>query len=237
MKSRSISLYKGRGDSHRPCREARRGVSPFEKPFPPSFGTGRGTKWIGLLTLTSQVKAANFYRMKTNTDGAVFAFRWKYVLLPIVLLLLSLFLVTIFYGRLPFPAAYRFNPDGSPNSWAIPGLFAFWALLPQFVLTLGAIVVTWAVSKLATRFLDPANAIISPKRIMLLTGNMVALPQIILVFAMLDIFIYNSYQTHFGPSVWVFALIVMVIGGIILGSFFLQMVRLVLAANKIHTKP
>ena len=63
-------------------------------------------------------------------------------------------------------------------------------------------------------------------------GNMVALPQIILCFAMLDIFSYNSYQIHLMP-VWIFALIIMVIGGIILGIFLFQAVRRAwVASNK-----
>ncbi len=55
-------------------------------------------------------------------------------------------------------------------------------------------------------------------------GNMVALPQIILCFAMLDIFSYNSYQIHIMP-LWVFALIIMGLGGIILGVFFIRAIQ------------
>ncbi len=55
-------------------------------------------------------------------------------------------------------------------------------------------------------------------------GNMIALPQIILCFAMLDIFSYNSYQVHIMP-LWVFALITMGLGGIILGIFFIRAIR------------
>ena len=54
-------------------------------------------------------------------------------------------------------------------------------------------------------------------------GNMVALPQIILGFAMLDIFLYNAYQIDILP-LWIFALIVLVLGGIILGVFFIILV-------------
>jgi len=55
-------------------------------------------------------------------------------------------------------------------------------------------------------------------------GNMVALPQIILTFAMLDIFLYNAYQVHLIP-LWVFALIVIIAGGVILGTFLIQALR------------
>jgi uncharacterized membrane protein (DUF485 family) len=52
-------------------------------------------------------------------------------------------------------------------------------------------------------------------------GNLMALPQIILLFAMLDIFLYNAYQIKLIPF-WVIALVVMVLGGIILGVYFIR---------------
>ena len=170
--------------------------------------------------------------MKSTTAKSIFAFRWRYVGLPLIFLLISVILVAVFYNRLPFQVAYHFSSDGSPDMWAIPGLFVFWALLPQFLLTLGAAVVTWVISILARRFLDPAAALVKPQRIMLIMGNMVAIPQLIIIFAMLDIFRYNSNYTHFRPSVLVFALIVMVVGGVILSAFFVQTMRQVWVSNK-----
>jgi len=61
------------------------------------------------------------------------------------------------------------------------------------------------------------------RKILSLMGNMVALPQIILGFAMLDIFLYNAYQIDIMP-LWIFAVIVLVLGGIILGVFFIILV-------------
>ena len=172
--------------------------------------------------------------MKSTTAKSIFAFRWRYVGLPLIFLLISVILVAVFYNRLPFQVAYHFSSDGSPDMWAIPGLFVFWALLPQFLLTLGATAVTWVISLMATRYLDPESALVKPQRIMLIMGNMVAIPQLIIIFAMLDIFIYNSNYTHLRPSVLVFALIVMVLGGIILSAFFIQTMRQVwMGKNKL----
>jgi hypothetical protein len=55
-------------------------------------------------------------------------------------------------------------------------------------------------------------------------GNMIAMPQIILFFAMLDILSYNSYQIHLLP-LSVFALIIMGLGSIMLAMFFVQAIR------------
>jgi hypothetical protein len=52
-------------------------------------------------------------------------------------------------------------------------------------------------------------------------GNIVALPQVVTVFVMLDIFSYNVYDLHLMPT-WMFALIVMVVGGVFLAIFFIK---------------
>ncbi len=55
-------------------------------------------------------------------------------------------------------------------------------------------------------------------------GNMVALPQIVLVFAMLDFFLYNAYQIELIP-LWIFTLIVLVIGAAVLLILFIRAFR------------
>ena len=97
-------------------------------------------------------------------------------------------------------------------------------LLPQLFLTLVAGVITWGVTMLGALFKQPESTRIEPERIVLLMGNMIALPQIVLCFAMLDVFSYNSYQIHIMP-LWVFALIIMGLGGIILVIFFIRAMR------------
>jgi len=97
-------------------------------------------------------------------------------------------------------------------------------LTPQFLLTLLAGAIAWGMTKLGGLFRQTGSAGIKVERILLLMGNMVALPQIILCFAMVDIFSYNSYQIHLMP-LWIFALIIVALGGIILGIFFIQAMR------------
>jgi len=55
-------------------------------------------------------------------------------------------------------------------------------------------------------------------------GNMLALPQIVIIFAMVSFFIYNAYQIKL-ISLWIFILIVLVIGGIILALLFMRAVH------------
>ena len=141
------------------------------------------------------------------------SFHWKYVILPVAILLLSIILTAFFYHLLPGDVAYHFK-DGLPDKWMSRGAIIAWMLIPQFLFAMLAVLIVWGTTKLSTRFHQVDNAAV--ERVLPLMGNMVALPQIILSFAMLDIFSYNAYQIHIMP-LWLFALIVMVVGGIILG--------------------
>jgi len=168
------------------------------------------------------------------TEGTTLTFRWRYIILPLIILLLSVVLVLYFYGKLPADVAYRFKPDGSLDESLSRGAIILWALVPQFLLTLLAGAITLGIAKLGVLFRQTAPTGIKLERVMLLMGNMIGLPQVILCFAMLDIFSYNSYQVHLMP-LWLFALIVMGLGAIILGIFFIQAARQVLGASDSDT--
>ncbi len=159
--------------------------------------------------------------VRQTTTGASLAFHWSYIILPVVILFLSIILTACFYHRLPVEVAYHFKTDGSPDRWLSRGAIILWMLLPQLFLTLLAGVITWGITKLGALFRQPERTWIKPEQILSLMGNMIALPQIILCFATLDIFSYNSYQIHIMP-LWVFVLIIMGLGGIILGIFFIR---------------
>ncbi len=162
--------------------------------------------------------------IKQTTTGATLAFHWSYIILPVVILLLSIILTACFYHRLPPEVAYHFRADGSPDRWLSRGAIILWLFLPQLFLTLLAGAITWGITKLGSLFRQPESTWFKPESILVLMGNMIALPQVILCFAMLDIFSYNSCQIHILP-LWVFALIIMGLGGIILGIFFIRAMR------------
>ena len=151
-------------------------------------------------------------------------FRWNYTILPLAILSLAIILTAYFYYQLPAEVAYHFKLDGSPDRWLSRELIAIWLLVPQLLLTLMAGAVIWGITKLGILPTQPESAGIKPEVLLSLMGNMVALPQIILCFAMLDIFSYNAYQMHIMP-LWVFALIIMGLGAIILGIFFILAIR------------
>jgi uncharacterized membrane protein len=158
-------------------------------------------------------------------------FRWSYIILPLVVLLLTVILAAYFYHLLPAQVGYHFKADGSPDKWAGRGMFLLVVLLPQFFLTLLAGGIAFGITKLGVIFQSRQPVSSKIGGLISLMSNMVALPQIFLCFAMLDIFSYNAYQIHLLP-LWVFALIVMLVGSIVLGIFFIRAIQQVRAVSR-----
>ena len=169
---------------------------------------------------------------RETTSRETTPFRWRYIVLPVAILLLAIILTAYFYRLLPGEVAYHFK-DGSPDKWMSRGATIAWMLMPQFFLALLAGAIVWGITKLSAHSQQTVSR--WTEKILSLMGNMMALPQIVLGFAMLDIFSYNSYQIHLMP-LWIFALLVMGAGGIILGIFFILAIRGVLGAAQVSTR-
>lgn len=159
------------------------------------------------------------------------SFRWSHIILPLAILLLSILLSAYFYHLLPAEVAYHFELDGTPDRWLSRGTAVVWVLIPQLFLTLLAGATVWIITKLGIFARQTRGAWIKPEGMLPLMGNMIALPQLIIFFAMLYIFSYNSFQIHLMP-LWVFALIVMALGGIILGIFFIRAIQQAWVASR-----
>ena len=148
-----------------------------------------------------------------------------------IFLLISVAITAWFYHLLPEEVGYRFLSDGSAESYTSRSAIVLWALVPQLVLTLMATGAVQGITRLIVRAGQLEGATINPHTTLLFIGNMVSLPQIILCFAMLDIFSYNAYQVHWLP-LWVLILIVMGGGALILGVYFLRSLLRVWKSNK-----
>jgi uncharacterized membrane protein len=162
--------------------------------------------------------------VKHTTAEAILVFRRRYIILPVVIFLLSIALTAYFYRLLPAEVAYNFDLGGLPDRWTGRVTVIFWMLLPQFILTLMAIAITWGMIRLGIPYQQTSGNRIKPERILSIMGNMVGLPQIILCFALVNIFSYNSYQVHIMP-LWIFALIIMGLGAILLSICFFLAIR------------
>jgi uncharacterized membrane protein len=169
--------------------------------------------------------------MKMATMKNALPFRWRYVLLPMTILVLSFLLCIYFFHLLPDAVAYHFRPDGSPDRWLSRIVIILWAVVPQIVFTLLAWGLARGMIGLTARLPQSGNTGARLEEILMLIGNMVALPQAVLCFAMVDIFSYNSYGTTIIP-VWQIAVVIMVAGIITLGILFARVIRRMLRTER-----
>ena len=157
--------------------------------------------------------------IKTDTENKV-RFRWTYIILPVGFLALSLVLAAFFYHLLPAQIAYHFHGD-VPDRWLSRGAFIGWMVIPQLLFTLLAFA-TVRIVLLGARYLPPEGTPFN--KLLPVMGNMLALPQIILFVAMLQFFLYNAY--HISPvPLWIIALVILLVGGIVLAVFFIRTIR------------
>ena len=191
------------------------------------IGLGFGVAGWFVFRRRRQINKQEPEPIKESVTRETLPFRWKYIILPLVILILSIIIAAYFYRLLPGEVAYYFE-DGLPDKWMSRGAIIVWMLTPQFLFTLLASVIVWVPMKLGIYFQQTAGRWV--ENMLSLMGNMLALPQIILGFAMLDIFSYNSYQIRLIP-LWLFVLIVMGLGGGVLGVFFIQAIRQVWRTN------
>jgi uncharacterized membrane protein len=145
------------------------------------------------------------------------SFRWSYIVVPLAVFLLAIVLSAYFYHLLPAKVAVHFVVDGTPDRWLSREMAMVLVLAPQLFLTLLACVVTWGAAMLSTRF-GQGGGKIRPESVVLFMGNLIAVPQLIVGFAMVDIFSYNSYQIHIMPM-WIFLLAILGLVTIGLGIF------------------
>lgn len=151
-----------------------------------------------------------------TTQKTAMPFRWRYIILPGVMLLVTLIIIGFFYRILPRDVAYHFE-GGVPDGWVSRSAIVAGVLVTQVILTLLALATVWVTIRLGARF--PTIPTLLVKKVLTIMGNMVALPQIILAFAMLNIFSYNAYQIQI-MSPLVFTLVVMALGLVVLGALF-----------------
>ena len=146
------------------------------------------------------------------------SFRWSYIIAPLVVFLLSIILSAYFYHLLPTEVATHFQLDGTPDRWLSREMTMVLVLLPQLLLVLLAGAIAWGITKLGILSGQTGSTWVKPETIVSFMGNLVALPQLVVCFAMLDIFSYNSYQTHIMPM-WIFLLAILGLVTIALGMF------------------
>ena len=155
-----------------------------------------------------------------NPDNIV-AFRWTYIILPASILVIAVILTAVFYAQLPNEVAYRFS-DGEPTHVTGRGGVIAWVIGLQFVFAVLSLILVFIATSTSRRMQIEETGL--NRSVFTVMGNLPGLIQIILLFAMLDIFLYNAYQIKLIP-VWVFTVIVLILGGLVLGFYFIRAIR------------
>jgi len=158
-------------------------------------------------------------------------FRLKYVALPVAVLLLAAVMVAWLYGRLPDAPALNFDADAAGSDFTTRGGLLLWALLPQALLALLSFTVVWGVTRIGNLALMVSDAGMKMSMLLLLMGNMVAVPQLVLGLAMLNVFGYNVFETRLVPLLPV-VLLIMAAGAVVLGVFFIRVISRALNVGK-----
>jgi uncharacterized membrane protein len=138
---------------------------------------------------------------------------------PLLILLVSVIITAYFYGKLPAAVVWQLNSANSPT--ISRSQIALWAVVPQVLLTLLAVIIAYGATRISDLFKEAAASGIQLDSILMVMSNVVVIPQLILTFAMLRIFSYNSFQTDIN-FVWWVSLAVIIVGIILLSVFFIR---------------
>jgi uncharacterized membrane protein len=184
----------------------------------------------GLLVVVSRRLLARTASVKM--DGSLdkpsvpeLGFRWRYVLLPVVVAVISMAVAAYFYGLLPVDISYRFAADGTGETFTGRTGLVITAVAVQLLLAVLAAGVAHVVARLGNGFLSrDVGRMPVVESVIVVMSNMVVLPQVVLFFAMLDVFSYNAFQHHLVEP-WIVALVAMLVGGPVLAILLFRAIR------------
>jgi|WetSurMetagenome_2_1015567.scaffolds.fasta_scaffold409252_1 uncharacterized membrane protein len=147
------------------------------------------------------------------------------VLLPVLVLIVAAVLTIVFYLKVPGQVAYHYDANELADRWMGRNQLVIITLLPQLLLAFLSILIASVMFKVAGSFVKEGKARPSTIRgVVGMMSNMIVLPQLILLFATLEIFIYNAYHVHIMP-LYIFAILVIIFGTLILGLLFIREIR------------
>ena len=143
-------------------------------------------------------------------------FRLSFVALPLAVLLLVVGLSAACYGQLPAEVYYRFDTSGAPSGSPIAKTSLVLMMVGiQALLTGMAYIATRSVSNVQLFRDNVDNFWFNPTRLLTLMGNMPVIIQAIMAYVLIDAIVYANQADHLMP-LWLFAVITLVIGGIII---------------------
>lgn len=155
--------------------------------------------------------------MKHNPDPL--KFRIRYIILPLVAFLAVVALAAAFFGQLPDEVFYRFGIDGTPSGdpTAKTG-FILMMLGVQAALLFVAWLTVRTIGNVRLFHENIDSFWFDPAKLLTIMGNLPVIIQLILGYILVDAVVYAANESHLMP-LWLFALIVLVVGGIALLAY------------------
>ena len=145
-------------------------------------------------------------------------FRLRYAALPLLTLAVSVIIAAWLGPKLTADAAYNFGGGDAPTGYFSRGAVLGITLGLQVAIALPVVFVSWVTIRLRGSQADGGDAV-KLDRVLLMVTNLVALPQLLLFFALAEILSYNIYGAHLLPG-WAYGAAVLVTGALFLGLLF-----------------
>jgi hypothetical protein len=113
------------------------------------------------------------------------------LIIPVLILIITIAMVFTVYPQLPERIATHFNAEGMPDGWGTKDSFLIFGIIPQALLTIVVVL-----SFLILRNLASSSIIL---KFLIIIFSLV---QIIIAYANLDIFWFNTQHRHLLPLGW-----------------------------------
>jgi uncharacterized membrane protein len=190
------------------------------------FG-GAGLMWFALRQRRTVVGVVPVAASKAVNDpiGVRLPFRWRYVAVPLAVLCVSAGAAAYFYHSLPTRLMFGYGEDGVGAREAGRDLLIAGLLAAQVVFAFASAAIALVVAKVAERVARGGQAVVrAAESVTSVMSNMVVLPQLILCYLTVDILLFNANETRL-PSVLLFTVAVIAIGGAVLGILLLRAIQ------------
>jgi hypothetical protein len=147
-------------------------------------------------------------------------FKLGYAALPLLTLAVSVIVAVWLGPKLPGDAAFNFGGGDAPAGFFSRGAVLGITLGLQVAIALPVILVSWVTLRLRSGDVEDGDRDAEKlDRVLLMVTNLVALPQMLLLFALTEILSYNIYGAHLLPG-WGYGAAVLVTGALFLALLF-----------------
>ncbi len=192
--------------------------------FALGVGIGAGAIWILLLLRRGKLKSAGQKTAPPPGDASALPFRWSYIAISVFLFLFCLAVAAIVHPTLPESVAYRFGSAGAPTSFLPKAAFTAVMLGAQLLITLAVVGLASGIVAFGRHMLARSALAFNVHGMIWLMTNMLALPQIILAFILLDSSFYALQGSHI-MTPWIFSLITVGLGSLVILFVFVQVFK------------